>query len=440
MTHPAWLGTIVALSVLIASPVNAASLEDYDLSAKVSYAVATDTGEHVQRALSLEAAATVRTSETFLWQLGARAWYDFAQLLRPNRDDERFFPYANEFNRRPGIGSRGDIELRDFYFEWQRGQIRVRVGRQQVLWNSLDGISVFVINPSDFHEFVLNDDADRQRPQWGMYVDIPMAAWRFEGAAFLDSSVHDVPDPGSWFEFKAPQFRFGLPSEQETGAIEIETRLPDTFDDVTYALRASRTFGNTNLVFAGLIGNEYEAVAEPGPSDGGPALIRNFPRRRLAKVALETGLGPAVLRGELVTQFDRVLNMREEGILTTTAVDTLTLGIGTDLDLPYNVFMNLQFLLERVRDAPETLIKPSQNDLATITLQRPFFYDALTVKWRWYRDMEFGDSLSQVSMSYSPSDATTVELLGARFAGSSQGRFGQFDARDLVKLTLRYSF
>ncbi|MEO1244171.1 MAG: DUF1302 family protein [Pseudomonadota bacterium] len=419
---------------------DAASVQEYTLYAEASYAASPATGTEVQQALAVEAEATVSMSESFQWRFGARASYDFAQRLRPNRDDDRFFQYANGINQRPGIGDSGDIELRELYLEWHRDARRVRLGRQQAVWSSLDDISMFVLNPSDFHEFVLSGETERQRPQWGLYLDVPAAGWRLESAVFLDNTVHDVPDPGSWFEFTAPQFRFGAPPEQATSATEFDTELPDPLRDATYALRGSRSFGNTKIVFAGLTGNEYEAVAEPRPGATGPVLLRKFPRRHLAQIAMETGLGSAVIRGELVMQFNKVLNVREEGTLSMAEVDVLALGFGVDLNLPRDVFMNVQILLDRVQDAPETLIKPQRNDLLTVTLQRSFLYDSLIAKWRWYRDLEFRDSLSQVSISYAPSDATTIELLGAWFTGSPLGRFGQFAERDLVRLTLGYSF
>ncbi len=434
------LKLMVLCGGLATSFAEAAVLESYDLNAKLAYAISTEGREQVQQAVTVEAEATVRASKTLLLQLGARFSFDAADVLRPNRDDERIFAHANRFNRRPAVGDSGEIEFRELFLEWQQGESRIRAGRQQLMWSSLDGVSLFAVNPSDFHEFVLNDETERQQPQWGLYFDFPVGSWRLESAALLDSSVHDIPDPGAWFEFTAPQFRFGAPLEQPTRAVDIETQLPDTIKDATYALRASRALGNTRIVFAGLIGNEYEAVGDLEQGAAAPVLTRTFPRRRLAKIGLETGAGSVVFRGELVGQFDKVLNTRDRGDLAVTEVDVLALGVGTDLNLPHDLFMNLQLLLERVRDAPEALVKPERNDLLTVTLQRPFLYNTLVLKWRWFRDLERGDSLSQASLNYSPSDTMTVELLGAWFSGSPRGRFGQFDRQDLIRLTLRYSF
>jgi len=425
---------------MITPLVEASVFESYDLNVEAAYAIGTDQREQVQQAVSIEAEATVRASKTLLLHVGARVSFDFAELLRPNRDDERVFAYANGFGRRPAVGDKGDIEFRELFLEWQQGERRIRVGRQQLVWSSLDGVSPFAVNPSDFHEFILNDETERQQPQWGVYFDLPVGSWRLESAALLDSSVHDIPDPGAWFEFTAPQFRFGLPLEEPTRAVDIETQLPDTIRDATYALQASRALGNTRIVFAGLIGNEYEAVGELEQGAAAPVLTRTFPRRQLAKIGLETGAGSIVFRGELVGQFGKVMNVRDGGDLAATEVDVWALGIGTDLNLPHDLFMNLQLLLERVRHASEGLVKPERNDLLTITLQRAFLYETLVLKWRWFRDLELGDSLSQASLNYSPSDTMTVELLGAWFSGSPAGRFGQFDRQDLIRLTLRYSF
>lgn len=432
---------IMAICGVAAAPLlNAAAVEDYRLSTSVAYAVAPDSGERVEQALSAAVEASVGISEALLWQVGARVWFDTAQVLRPNRDNERVFTHASRFNRRVRLGSAGDLELREFYLEWRGGRHRVRLGKQQVAWSGMDGLPTFAVNPSDYHDFILNDDAERRWPQWGLYLDVPVGEWRFEATSFFDDSVHDVPDPGSWFEFTAPQFRFGFAVDETVSDVEVDTRLPDTFRDATHALRMSRRIGNSGFALLGLTGSEHEAVGTLENGAAGPVLVRSFPRRRLAAVTVDTSFGRAVLRGELAAHWNRVFNLRRGDVLTTTELDTVALGLGVDLNLPLDVFMNLQFLVDRIQDAPAGLVKPERNDLATLTVRRAFLYEAVNVELRWYHDPDLGDSLGQASIEYSPSDAVTVELLGAWFSGDPAGRFGQFASRDLLKLALRYDF
>lgn len=440
MTRRSWRAGLAICGVVVAPLVHGAAVEDYRLSTSVAYAVAVDTGQRIEQALSVAGEASLRVSDALLWQVGARASFDTALRLRPNRDNERIFIHAGRFNRRVPVGSAGDIELREFYLEWQGGQNRARLGRQQIAWSGMDGLPTFSVNPSDYHDFILEDEARRRWTQWGIYLDLLLSGWRFEGAAFFDNSVHDVPDPGSWFEFTAPQFRFGFAVDDAANAVAIDTRLPDTIRDATYALRLSRRFGNAGVALVGLVGNEHEAVGTLETGTAVPTLRRSFPRRRLAALTVDTGLGPAVLRGEFVVHSNRVLNVRSGDTLATVELDTLTAGVGADLSLPLDVFANIQLLIDRIQDAPVGLVKPERNDLVTLTLRRAFFYDTLNLEFRWYHDPDIGDSFGQARVGYSFSDSLAVELHGAWFTGSFEGRFGQFADRDMLKLAIRYDF
>lgn len=57
--------------------------------------------------------------------------------------------------------------LREFYFDTTLGDIDFRLGKQQVVWGTADGIKLLdIINPTDFREFNQNTTEDARIPVW----------------------------------------------------------------------------------------------------------------------------------------------------------------------------------------------------------------------------------------------------------------------------------
>ena len=430
----------IASCLVLSVPVAGECIEDWRLETELSYARGLESGNAIEESVQLEAEGIFRISSNLVWKMGALATYEPSGVLRPNRGDARVLDYTNRVNRRVDFGAYGDLELRDFYLEWSGKTSRLRIGKQQVNWSSLDGLPLLLLNPFSFDRFLLNDESERRLPQWGVYFDTAITKWRFETAIFLDESVHDIPDPGSWFEFTAPQFRFGLTPSDLLALSAIETRLPDAVRDPTIALRVTRAFSDTQLSMVALSGNEYEAIGQLRDDATDVVLERSFPRRNLIAVTLETGLGPAVLRAEAVGEFGKTMNVVGETGLDDIEVDTVGIGLSTDLELPFDLFANAQLLTQEILDAPTELVKPRRFTIATMTLRRNFAYDRFSLELRGYSELEREDNMASVVAAYNATDTTSILLQTVRFSGSELGVFGQFQSRDLFRVLLRHSF
>ncbi|MCP5141684.1 MAG: RNA polymerase-associated protein rapA [Gammaproteobacteria bacterium] len=65
--------------------------------------------------------------------------------------------------------------LRELYIDTSVGDTYIRLGKQQVVWGTADGIKLLdIINPTDFREFVQNTMEDSRLPVWMANVDIPV--------------------------------------------------------------------------------------------------------------------------------------------------------------------------------------------------------------------------------------------------------------------------
>ena len=175
-------------------------------------------------------------------------------------------------------------------------------------------------------------------------------------------------------------------------------------------------------------------------SPDGLFLERYYDRRDAIGFSLDMGLGPAVIRAEYAYQPDRVFNTRQSNLLDTTDLDQHRAAIGVDLEGPYGLFANIQYLVDHVSDAPVYLVRPAQDRLATFFLRKTFLYDTLTVEGRWYQSYTDDDHLASFSIDYAVSENLTLKLDYQAFNGTSDGLFGQFDNKDRLTIGFRHTF
>jgi hypothetical protein len=106
-----------------------------------------------------------------------------------------------------GGGRRVEVELRELYLDWdrqfQRSLLRLRVGKQQVVWGQSFGLRVLdIVNAQDFREFLLDDFNDARTPTFGVRADLTFGALELQAIAFPDFEPDVLPDLESEFAFE----------------------------------------------------------------------------------------------------------------------------------------------------------------------------------------------------------------------------------------------
>ncbi|MGB0723273.1 MAG: RNA polymerase-associated protein rapA [Gammaproteobacteria bacterium] len=65
--------------------------------------------------------------------------------------------------------------LRELYFDTRVGEFDIRIGKQQVVWGTADGIKLLdIINPTDFRELNQNTMEDSRIPIWMVNIERPV--------------------------------------------------------------------------------------------------------------------------------------------------------------------------------------------------------------------------------------------------------------------------
>ena len=213
-------------------------------------------------------------------------------------------------------------ELRDVYASVWRGRWQFTIGKQQLDWGKLDGYKILdALNPQDFREFILDDFDDARISTWSARVEHVGPAWQWELFYSPDRTVHDLPDVGTVFAFRAPRFRFGLSPTAHIG--ELATPKPDRD---TFGLRVARQADRWSWSVVYIDGFEFEPSATS--VDGRLNLV--YPRRQMVGGNVEHSFGNLVLRAEAGWRKDRQVTILNDGALVLHPANQVSAAIGID--------------------------------------------------------------------------------------------------------------
>jgi len=430
-----------ALLGLLASGIaSTAELDDWQLPLTLTKGWASDADRELQTALEIEPRLTFSFSGGAQSVVSVRARADAVDRLQPG--EPGFESYSN-LSRPHHLGKQVTVELRDAYVELRINNGIARLGKQQIVWGRLDGLKVLdVLNPQSYREFILEDFGDSRIGLWSAYVDRSVGDWRVELALIPDSSGHEIPEDGAWFQLTAPRFRYGaLPGQL---APPMRTRRSDSLEDTAIGLQLSRFIGSFGVSSVFYSGQEHEPlgriVVDESAGQAQPVLERYYGRRQLIGLNADTSIGALALRGEFAWQPERRFNTRNESGLGEIRRDQFTAALAADYFAPLGVFVNAQLQIDNVRNATPGMVRPPRDRVATITLRRSFAYETITTELRAYRSLDNRDGLFSAKLSYELGMDSEVSLRAESFHGNQRGLFGQFRGRDRIGLSLRHYF
>ncbi len=130
--------------------------------------------------------------------------------------------------------------LREFYFDTSAGGWDLRLGKQQVVWGTADGIKLLdIINPTDFRELNQNVSEDARIPVWMINAERD-----FDSGANIQFIVSEAQ----------PNFIAGLDKDGDSGAPFIFKGVDTITGKTNGFLNIARDMGKTSGVFQTLLG------------------------------------------------------------------------------------------------------------------------------------------------------------------------------------------
>jgi hypothetical protein len=129
----------------------------------------------------------------------------FFSVLRQYYDSAFDANSLYRINRRLLSHARGNYWLREVYLDYNSPSFDMRIGRQQVVWGTADGIKIMdVVCPTDQREYYLDTFSDSRIPRWMLKLEYsPRVNGTLQFLFIPDFETDFIPPPGSPFTYYA---------------------------------------------------------------------------------------------------------------------------------------------------------------------------------------------------------------------------------------------
>lgn len=156
--------------------------------------------QEIENTIQLEAEYKFNNNLSFFTIF--RYFYDTAFDVNPLFEDVR-----KQLHR-----TRGTDWLRECYVNYESPNLDVRIGKQQVVWGTADGIKILdVVCPTDQRHFLLDDYVDSRIPRWMLKIEYsPKVNGTLQFLFIPDFATDYYAPPGSPFTFWAFQLEGDL--------------------------------------------------------------------------------------------------------------------------------------------------------------------------------------------------------------------------------------
>ena len=151
--------------------------------------------------------------------------------------------------------------FRELYLDSSAGEWNFRLGKQQVVWGTADGIKLLdIINPTDFRELNQNTQEDRRVPVW---------------MANIERNIGDSSNVQFIISEARPNFIPGLDEDSDQGQPFMLTGVDTITGKVNGFLNIAPNLGNTAASFVGLAQQGFGAPSLT-LAGGGSFNVQNF--------------------------------------------------------------------------------------------------------------------------------------------------------------------
>jgi len=388
--------------------------------------------------------------------------------------EEQYEPVKSELYRTDVT----DDWLRELYVDILSDRLDVRLGRQQVVWGTADGVKILdAVNPTDMREFTLDDYVDSRIPLWMLKLEY---APTLNGTAqFLfvpDFQANYIPPVGAPFTFRASQIgaeKVGqwLKAMENLGLEpkvsfreDLKSEPSEDLTDTTIGFRWLDVVGGfeytLNFLYGFYLSGANYSWFEPAPGPPIPSITLNLEKRyeriylygaSFTKALTRGPLSGLTLRGEFAYIQDVPTYYGTDGQVAGPPVklDNFNYVLGFDKYLVTNWFTSLQFIQfitsEKDYQGYTLLFGPTlgQMDQVTTMLSLKVSTDLMHERLKPEVLIIYG-----FDNDWKISPRVQFEILNSLlaiagvhiFEGKPENLYGQFDDRDELFFELRFGF
>lgn len=346
-----------------------------------------------------------------------------------------FNPYLYQYN-----DNKLELGIREAYMDLYMKNVDFRIGKQQIIWGKADGVFITdIVSPKDLREFLLPD-----------FQEIRMGVTSLKSSYHLNEHTFDLV----WVPFFTPT---RMPDDQSIWKPQMTFPVVPTWDyssaTIAPQLSNSEIFGRYSMMGEAI---DLEVVAgsfyyddpvmhisktiNPVTKTISSLTVRpEYHRTNVLGGSFSLPIGDFVVRGEGAFMDGRKFQTSDmkypDGTIDK---DFVTYMAGVDYTLA-GIKLSAQYIRESIPEYEFGINTPEHVQLGTFLAKKDFFREKLWLELFTYMGLDTGDALIRSKISYAFADGFDIQT-GANFFVGTKGRFGQYNANDMVYAKFKYSF
>lgn len=351
----------------------------------------------------------------------------------------------SDFSKRVILGDHAELELREFYVDAYAGSTFFRLGKQQIVWGTADGLKVLdVVNPQDFREFVLEDFDESRIPLWTANVEIPIRNSNLQLVWIPDQTYHDIPEPDATYDLTGrfrPAPRRGAPitvfeSPDRPGRViadsDIGARWSKFWKGWDLSLSYLYHYDDTPVLFRRFESSRFGPIVRIQPE---------YERTHLFGGTFSNAFGDLTLRGEVgvsLNKYNSTVNVLDRDGVDRT--DEFSYVIGLDWFGFTDTLLSFQFFQSILADRASGLVRDKVENTVSFLARRTFLNETLEIENIVVYSLNHGDGFTQPKIAYDLRDNVSLWAGADVFWGDSDELFGQFRETDRVTFGFEWAF
>lgn len=361
---------------------------------------------------------------------------DYSDQLIPGKRNQQ---ERSGTNKIVSLGNTYEIELRELYLESYLQDIYLRIGKQQLVWGSVDGFRVLdIVNPYDYHEFILKDPEEIRIPTMAINMETPAWNGMLQLIMLSDTTYDDVSEDGRF----APAALAELHRLSSTGMITLEkAKKPENdFASVEYGLQYSAFLYGWDLTLNYL--NHYydEAVYQSSLTDDKLTVTPSYERTHTMGSSFSNSLGSVVFRGEFAYHATRYfLGTNSNKNLHYAQSDEARGVLALDWTTPNNILLSMQLFQSQAFKNTKSIVRSSRINEISMLVEKSFMNNSISSQTFYVHDLTNNNGLLSSQLKYDLTTNITLITQMDIFYGENSGTYGQFKKQDRILLSFEVS-
>ncbi|MDD2196493.1 MAG: hypothetical protein PHE03_09020 [Bacteroidales bacterium] len=352
-----------------------------------------------------------------------------------NRIAFKVNPYLNHYFDR-------DLEfgLREAYLDMRFDKFDIRVGKQQIIYGKAEGVFITdAVSPKDLKEFLLPDFDEIRMGITAAKVNYYFGNSTIEAVWAPVFSPNKMPEMNSIWR---PVMPFPIAPTFDNSTAEITPSLENS----ELFLRFSSMGSHADFeIVGGYFWDDEPTMHMTREIDPitmqltGLTVRPEHHRLTMGGASFSIPLGPTLVRGEGGYYAGKYFQTQTPTIPDATIKkDYLHYMVGLDYSLA-GIMLSAQFIQENILDYEQGIQNDEVESTMTFLAKKDFLREKLWLELFAYVGLNNEDALIRPKISYAFADGFDIQL-GANIFVGDKGRFGQFNANDMIYTKIKYSF